>query len=107
MARPFVPDSLKRRSVPVRLSKPQYRAFSAYAKVLDTTIQNLLRAAAEKHLQTLRQRVDESGINFPSEIALAEMSDDQFYDWLDNRKAPVPQVNRERRFSRRPARTEA
>ena len=46
MARPIVPDSLKARTVPLRLTKPQYRALSALTEIMGDTIQELLRNGA-------------------------------------------------------------
>ena len=95
MARPSVPDALKARTVPLRMTKPQYRALAALLELTGDTIQEQLRMAAKDWIEKKRQELAQAGVDFPSEVWLAEMSDHQFLRWLEaepgNRpKAPEP-----------------
>ena len=95
MARPVVPDAHKARTVPLRLTKPQYRALAALLEVTGDTIQEQLRMAAKLWIELKRQELEDAGVAFPSELWLGEMSDRQFQTWLDaapgaRPKAPEP-----------------
>jgi hypothetical protein len=90
-----VPDALKARTVPLRMTKPEYRALAALLELTGVTIQEQLRMATKGWIAQQRQELKAAGVDFPSEIWLAEMTDRQFQDWLDatpgNRpKEPAP-----------------
>lgn len=87
MARPYVPDSEKRRTVPLRLNKPQYRALSALGEVTGETIQEQLREATKDYLSKKRAELGKDDVTFPSEYWLGEMSDAEFQKWLDSHGA--------------------
>lgn len=108
MARPFVPDELKRRTVPIRLSKPSYRELNFIAGVKDVAIQDLLRDALDAHLESLRLEIESGGITMPSGIALAQMSDADFYALVQRKHGRPPELGNgpnppKRGFSRKPA----
>lgn len=101
MARPVVPDSLKARTVPLRLTKPQYRALSALTEIMGDTIQELLRSGAKLIIDQRRQELQEAGVEFPSEYWLAEMSDSQFQSWLDAQPGARPKAPERKRLGLR------
>lgn len=96
MARPVVPDLEKKRTVPLRLTKPQYRALGVLMEVTGETIQELLREGAMTVIAKRRQEIEKQGVTLPGEYALGEMSDDQFNEWLRNRKLPREEIKRPR-----------
>lgn len=84
MARPTVPDVDKKRTVPLRLTKPQYRALSAILEITGDTIQEQLRTACKLYIRAMREELAKDKIDFPSELWLGEMSDDAFQNWVES-----------------------
>lgn len=108
MARPFVPDIDKKRTVPLRLTKPQYRALSALLEITGDTIQEQLRFATKLYLRSMRDELGKDGVDFPSELWLGEMTDDQFTAWVAaHGKRPKEPERRKSRFGTRPAQAAA
>src|SRR5262245_34825323 len=105
MARPFVPDVDKRKTVPLRLTKPQYRALSAIASITGDTIQEQLREATKLYLEHRRDQFSRrDNIAFPSEYWLGEMSDNEFQHWLDSEgNRPKEPVRKPGGFRTKPA----
>jgi len=103
MARPTVPDVDKKRTVPLRLTKPQYRALSAILEITGETIQEQLRDATRIYLETRREELNRDGVAFPSPFWLGEMTDDQFNAWLKAAPRPQEPERKKPRFGTRPA----
>ena len=83
MARPTLRDSDKRRTVPFRMGKPDYRALLMLMKLSDRTIQEHLRDALDKHVQDTTAEIQEQvSFKLPSPYELGAWSDDAFEDWL-------------------------
>lgn len=102
MARPVVPDVDKKRTVPLRLTKPLYRSLGILLEVTGKTIQELLREGTEDLVKKYRAKLTEADVTIPSEYWVGEMTDDQYNAWLaahGNR----PQEPRRRGFGRRAA----
>ena len=108
MARPVVPDADKKRTVPLRLTKPQYRALSALLEITGDTIQEQLRLATKLYLKAMREELGRDNIDFPSELWLGEMTDDQFNAWVAaHGKRPKEPERRKPSGFRRPAQAAA
>lgn len=108
MARPFVPDLEKKRTVPLRLTKPQYRALSLIIAITGDTIQELLRTGATQVIASKRKEIETAGVPFPSELALGVLSDEQFQALVDNPGTPTKEPERKKRpFGTRPAQAAA
>lgn len=105
MSRPVVPDMEKKRTVPLRLTKPQYRALSLITAITGDTIQELLRTGARVVIDAKRVEIEKAGVPFPSELALGVLSDDQFQALVDNPGAPAKE--QPRKGFRRTAATQA
>lgn len=89
MARPILSDMEKKRTVPLRLTKPQYRALSLIIAITGDTIQELLRTGATQIISVKRKEIEAAGVPFPSELALGVLSDDQFQALVDNPGTPA------------------
>lgn len=101
MARPVVPDVDKKRTVPLRLTKPQYRALSALLEVTGDTIQEMLRDATKDYIAKRRGEMQAVNVEFPSEYWLGEMTDDQFNDWIRSHGSrPKETIKKTSRFGR-------
>jgi hypothetical protein len=107
MARPVVPDAEKKRTVPLRLSKPQYRALSAILSITGDTIQEQLRIATKMYLGAMREELGKAKVALPSEYWLGEMSDDEFNHWIDSMPRPKEPERKKARFGARPAQAAA
>jgi hypothetical protein len=102
MARPFIPDVDKKRTVPLRLTKPQYRSLGVIGAVTGDTIQELLRTGASQIISSKLKEISEAGVTLPSEYAIGVMSDSQFDELIANPGRVRPQTKKPGGFNRRP-----
>lgn len=85
MARPSIPETDKKRTVPFRMSKPDYRALATAMRLTDTTIQEHLRKALTDYLERELKRLAEGvSFNLPSPYEMGSWSDSQFSTFLDS-----------------------
>lgn len=106
MARPSLPESDKKRTVPFRMTKPDYRALMTAMKLTDTTIQEHLREALRSYLEAeLKRLAGQVSFKLPSSYEMGAWSDDQFAAFLASigRRKPAGEAPSRPRFARRPA----
>ncbi len=82
MPRPSMPESRKLRTIPTRMSKPQYRALLALLEITGMSIQEMLRASLTAYIEARRLEFAKHGVRFPNEYLLGEGSDEDFDRWL-------------------------
>lgn len=97
MARPAIPETDKKRTVPFRMTKPDYRGLTVLMKITDTTIQEHLREALHAHLDRELKRVGE-GLTFklPSTYEMGAWSDDAFGQFVGKIGATAPSIEPKR-----------
>lgn len=83
MPRPMMPESRKLRTIPTRMTKPQYRALLALLEITGASIQEMLRESLNDYIAKRRQELVAAGVRFPSEYVLGEMPDSGFARWLE------------------------
>lgn len=85
MARPTIPEVDKKRTVPFRMTKPDYRRLMALMKIKDRTIQEHLRDALDDYLDEELARIARVvSFPIPSAYEFGSWSDDAFNRWLDS-----------------------
>ena len=97
MARPSIPEAEKRRTVPFRMTKPDYRALTILMRVTDTTIQEHLRNALSKHVdEAINQLRGDVEFKIPSAYEIGSWSEEAFNNWLETigKRNPQAQVKR-------------
>ena len=82
MPRPMMPESRKLRTIPTRMTKPQYRALLALLEITGSSIQEMLRELLTDFIDKRRKALIAAGARFPSEFVLGEMGDAEFARWL-------------------------
>lgn len=85
MARPSIPETDKKRTVPFRMTKPDYRRLMALMRIKDRTIQEHLRDALDDYLDTELEKVGRVvSFPIPSAYEFGSWSDDAFNRWLES-----------------------
>jgi hypothetical protein len=83
MARPSIPETDKKRTVPFRMTKPDYRRLMVLMKIKDRTIQEHLRDALDSYLDEELDRVAKDvSFKMPSGYEMGSWSDSAFNDFL-------------------------
>jgi hypothetical protein len=78
----MMPESRKLRTIPTRMTKPQYRALLALLEITGASIQEMLRESLTDYIEKRRKALLAAGARFPSEFVLGEMGDAEFGRWL-------------------------
>lgn len=85
MARPAIPETDKKRTVPFRMTKPDYRQLAMLMKLTDTSIQEHLRVAMRDYLATqIDEIAPKVSFKLPSSYELGSWSDSQFGTFMDS-----------------------
>src|SRR6188472_1127044 len=103
MARPTIPEAEKRRTVPFRMTKLDYRALTLLMKLHDTTIQEHLRNALNQYVErTLADVAPQVDFKLPSTYELGSWSDEAFNAWLSKLGNRNPEAAPRRGFKIKP-----